>query len=370
MHKLNKTLLSIMSLMLVTTSPVYAAYTESNQNITGSNNIVEIKQYLKLNKNTKVPGYTFEYNIEGIEETIPASSNNEEILKPNESQIPTIKSISFADDYNEDLFTDDEIEHTESEGYRVHNTYVDFSNVTYTTPGNYRYILSEKVGLYDGITYDTTSRYYIDVIVVSDESGKLSISEYTIKETTKGNKVDVGTTNKVEYAKFINTYKTSDLVINNTTSGNQIDHTSTYNYNILVESSDVEKHYKYEITKYDNTTVEGTLESNNTTTISLKEGESITIYGLSENDTYTVNAEDKTLKGYLTQITVETEDGLISQEDTLNNSGTINKLTNVTVLYTKNIAVKTGVILNVLPYILMGILSIITLLSLKKKEDR
>ncbi len=376
MNRLRKIIFTILLLWIL--NPIINVHAiTSNTSVNGSASAIPIRVYLILEDDALVPEFEFQYDIVGIPNTIPASTNQEEVLAPEVYQIPFIYNQTFqTSDYQANQIKDTTghpITLEDNQSYLLRYTTLNFSAVTFTKPGNYRYILTQKVGNYDGLTFDTEHKYYVDVIVISDETGNLSISEYTIRPYSDDTRVNVGEANKLEYGYFVNVYNTNDLIFTNNVTGNQIDHTNTYDYQVLVTSADTNKSYKYIITKDDNSTVTGYLDSGTPVTLTIKENESVKVYGLSANDSYSITAEDKTNTGYSTSYTeVVFSNGSSETSDVIesfNASGNLDNPIRIDYLYTKNIAAKTGVIINVIPYILMITIGLTTIKYLNKKKN-
>lgn len=72
----------------------------------------------------------------------------------------------------------------EGKKYATESFYVDFNNVDWPEPGIYRYMIKETVEEQDkvgGITY-TDKVFYIDVYIVSDDDGNLSVGNTVVTE--------------------------------------------------------------------------------------------------------------------------------------------------------------------------------------------
>ena len=92
----------------------------------------------------------------------------------------------------------------------------------------------------------------------------------------------------------------------------------------------------------------------------MKNGESVIIYGLSEDDEYTVTETDYTADGYTTTI-----DGTEGREK----SGTISADTNVAFVNTKNATTPTGIVMNIAPYVLMvAVAAVLAVVFLRKRN--
>ncbi len=367
MKKILITIILLISLLLTTN--VYAV---TNTPVNGTGSAVKLRTYLILDNDALVPEFTFEYTIVGISETISATGNQEEVLAPTASQIPKISSAKFRTvDYASNKLTDTTghpITLENNQSYLLNYSTIDFRQVYFNEPGNYRYIVTRTVGNYDGVVYDTTHQYYVDVIVISNETGNLSISEYTIRDVSDNTHVNVGESNKLEYGYFVEYYNTYNLEITLDTEGNQVDHTLNYNFIITTTSADTNKAYKYIITKADNSTTTGYLDSGVANTLTINEDDSIKIYGLSANDTYRIYGEDKSNKGYSTTYTPVVDNVEGETVNGFNVAGTLTGDTQINYIYTRNIAAKTGVFISVIPYAIMVGISIMTIKYINKKK--
>ena len=69
----------------------------------------------------------------------------------------------------------------DTEKYATESFSIDFSEVKWPEPGIYRYVIKETAGDENGITY-TVKVFYIDVYVVSDDDGNLSVGNTVVTE--------------------------------------------------------------------------------------------------------------------------------------------------------------------------------------------
>lgn len=91
--------------------------------------------------------------------------------------------------------------------------------------------------------------------------------------------------------------------------------------------------------------------------ITLKDGQSATIHGLSVTDTYSVEEADYTSDGYTTTV-----DGA--------KSGTISEDKTVTFTNEKNASTPTGIMMNVAPYVLMvAVAAVLAVVFLRRKNN-
>ena len=206
-------------------------------------------------------------------------------------------------------------------------------------PGVYYYTVSEKSGEVAGVTYDSSSTRTLAVYIGNDGS----VLGYTFVNENGG-------TDSIKSDGFTNSYvNTSDLTITKTVTGNQGDKNKAFTFTITVTGTET----SYTVKKGDD--VAATLNADNdySTTVTLKDNESVVVEGLSAADTYEVT--EGTYSDYETTISNNgvTASGLTAS----GNMTASNVLTSAakTVAYTndKSVSTPTGVIMNIAPYVLM-----------------
>ena len=106
-------------------------------------------------------------------------------------------------------------------------TNVSIDVTKFTTPGVYRYVVTETAGTYDGITYDNAS-YYMDVYVINGTNGNEIQAVTTIKNGTTSAKSDLT---------FTNIYTTNDLTLKKVVAGNQADMSKKFTFTIKVDGA-------------------------------------------------------------------------------------------------------------------------------------
>lgn len=233
----------------------------------------------------------------------------------------------------------------------------------FTKPGVYHYLVTETAGTYDGITYDVTPRH-VYVYVINGTEG------YEVK-TVKV--VKDGTTDKADNLKVVNDYgnkdkpeedKIHDFTVKKTVTGNQGDKNMDFSFTITIDGNDTDKAGK-EMYKAVKTLKAGDeeimhIKDEEAATFTLKDGETLHIYGLSEQDTYTVAETDYTADGYETTVPDNSTGSLTAD-------GTIVEFVN-----NKNVGPETGVAMTFAPYVLLvaaagGLGAVV--LGKKKRED-
>ena len=105
MHKKTKLLLSLMIITsILTCINVKAENVSSNTSVTGRDGKVKINNYLILDEDALLPDFLFTYTVTGLEEIIPATENQEEVLAPSSTQIPQVGSSHYRpSDYVENI---------------------------------------------------------------------------------------------------------------------------------------------------------------------------------------------------------------------------------------------------------------------------
>lgn len=238
------------------------------------------------------------------------------------------------------LNADNDFNFTPGDGDPVAATYEKPGKITvdasvFEKPGIYHYEVTEVQGSYEGMDYDNSKRD-VYLYVVNGASGLEVDSVVTSVDGTKQKSLT-----------FVNVYgdggeedKIYDLTVTKKVTGNQGDKTAAFEFNVGVTGTAGEK-YLVEKTDQNNEVTTQTLTSGaELTKISLKDGESLHIYGLSAGDTYTVNEEDYTVDGYTT--TNGTNNGNLKE------NGVTIEVTN-----DKNVTTPTGIVTTFAPHVLM-----------------
>lgn len=200
-----------------------------------------------------------------------------------------------------------------------------------TVPGIYRYVVKETAGSYEGVGYTEEEKFF-DVYVTTEGTTFM----FTDSDSETGKDDGVFTN---EYGTGSVDGQVNDLTVTKVVAGNQGDRTKGFTFTLNVNGADGEQYY---VVYGENQSL--TLAKNTDVTITLKDGESATIYGLSASDTYTVTEADYSADGYRTTI---------GGTETNVSTGTITADTTVTVTNTKNVTTPTGIAMTIAPYILM-----------------
>ena len=209
----------------------------------------------------------------------------------------------------------------------------------FKTPGVYRYQVVENDPTYEGIAKKQGSKaQYLDVYIMKN-GNNLEARYFVLTDGKEGAKND---------GSFENTYTTYSVKVTKKVEGNQaytedgFDFTFKTTPNIAGE--------KYNVIASEGATV--TSVKDNEWNVNLDNGESATIYGLTEKDAYEIAEKDYSSKGWKTEVTIEGE-SVTKGEDNRSASGKGASDAKITVTNTKNASTPTGIVMDIAPYIIM-----------------
>ncbi len=360
---------ALISAMVMSMSGMSALAAATNTSTAGDANAATINKYLVMDQNANVPNATFSYTIVAGT-AIAASGNRPEVKAGIEANNIVISSTEFkAGDTTYTVGEGVVAGLSANQKFAKNTATVDFSNVTFTEPGIYRYVITEKaITGEQGITKDDNS-LYLDAYVTSDDDGSLTVSRYILHKSDS-----ILDKNQQEYSVdekttgFVNHYDTKDLSLEKQVTGNQGDRSKKFSF--TVEISDADPQTKYTVaasmsealpvadrilTTDDNGAVSKTFE--------LRDDESVIIYGLTAETKYSITETDYSALGYET--TNNKGDGLTTGEQTM---GTENN--SVVFTNNKDVTTPTGIIMSFAPYILVLALSgVFAVMFLRKKRE-
>lgn len=325
-----------------------------------SDNKVSFKKVLTVNKdNVTVPNVTFNFTITGGTAVAVDGTENTGTA----TGTPTIGKAEFKNGESGDSFASKKVEK---------DVTIDFSGVTFSAPGVYRYVITETAGNnteateVDGITNDATATKYLDVYVEQNSSGTNAVAYCvmsTSEETLTSSDGKVTYTNKTD--NYTNQYDVYDLTLEKEVTGSQGDRNKEFTFtvtltditgaNITIDKS--------------STDVEVTDNSDGTYTIKLKNGESAVIKNLPNGAKYTITESDN--DGYTVSAAATGDtDGF---SNTTNTAKDTNGITNdTTVKYTNNKdgLITTGVLLTVGAPAVIGIAAVGGILTIRIKNKK
>ena len=379
--------------MLLNGTTVFAAGT----NYTGvAGTTTTFDKYLVMDTQANIPNASFSYSITpGTPKSYSVGEKKFEILAGigtptmagvdssatntiafKQSDTITATGTAIAGDQVKDLAT--------TQKYVKKTATLDFSGITFTEPGVYRYVITET-GDNLGITNDTNMKRILDVYVI-DNAGELEIASYVLHATESVLKMgdDSGTVeieaSEMKSQGFTNVYDTSDLTFKKEVAGNQASRDKYFKFTVNITGAVPGTVYTVDIDNADATSntnaatiTENAGKSNvnsmtveNDGTISqdfyLQHGQEIKIQGIAKGTKYNVTENKEDYKSEAAVVTGYT-DGV---------SGTIESADlKTSYKNTRDGVIPTGVIMTVAPFAAVTLLGAVGMVTIKmrKKED-
>lgn len=386
-RKVSKILAIVVVLALAMSVAAISAFAVEYTPVTGEQRTFK-KQFV-VPATANVPDVDFEFTI-APGTAVPLGTDNEiEILAgivvtddtTGEITAPTIGKAEF--DGNSPTSADPT---DSSKKIATDNVTFDFSGITFTQPGVYRYVITEQPNAYNGIKNDENATRYLDVFVFpsAQDASALEITTYsmrTVEQKSNFTKVYVEGQNgeegtwKYQYEEepgdksdgYENELETVDLELSKKITGNQADMNKKFKYTLVLEDVNPGT-YKVEVDGTDVVVTDATSEDYSNVqadaetgayTITVDEsgeytcyfyltnGEKVTVKDLNKGYAYTVSeaAED-----YVSTQGIDNEGTENDYLDALTNSNVIAPLTKVGFTNTRTGVIPTGVIITVAPF--------------------
>ena len=280
-----------------------------------------IQKSITKGNNVYTPNTSFTFSIEpGTGHGADAENNIPEVKGglPNGAYIPKGSQITFAPDQSK--LTDTTV--TSTEGITIAINKSVFEAAGY---GIYRYNVTEVTPdpKYDGMSYSNQTKF-LDVYY-----SKTGFDYLFTNQDSTGK--DDGT--------FENNYETGILTVTKEIEGSQAKPTDEFEFKITITGASGEM---YHVEYGSGETAE--ITSGAPTTITLQGGEMAQIYGLSAEDSYTVEETDYSSIGYTT--TVEGQPGRLYTAKYKENN-------QIDFKNVKNPSTPTGIVMDIAPYIIM-----------------
>ena len=328
----------------------------------GDNNTFTIQKKLNVQDKSYTPNVTFNFTVTPVTQAnLTAADKSNNIYPGVDNGVVFVSGATFT------TGTTTGGSPVENATFRVNMGTEE--EPTFTHAGVYKYTVQEQGGNYKGVTYNTTDVKDLYVYIVNTDNG-LAVS-YTELVDSDGAKTN----------QFTNTYgdtTTDKEILNNlelkkVISGDGADLTAKFAFSVKVDGDEdipntapegEESNAKLEqfLVEFSDDTPSITLTSGEARTIYLGNNVTATIYGLSEDDTYTiteanVSAQDnvaKTTDGYTVTVTGGTDN------DSDHNGSVTGKIENdTTVQYenSKGASTPTGIVMDIAPYALLVIVA-------------
>ena len=376
---------------------------------------VKVEKYLIMDRNTNVPVVEFEYGI-ALGQSQNASSGNLMVFGANSGSIsgtPTVTNAVFANNtttYNsvQTIPTDtgtqlventlDPVTLTATQKYARASFTVDFTNVTFTEPGVYRYILTETgtspdTAIDSSIALDTDTSRVLDIYVTDSGSGVLAVQGYVLHNNENAAVVPIQYAESNPSTKtngFISTFTTYDLTIRKEVSGNQASRDEYFDIAVTISDQsygsgtikfDVDRTNADETTRVTGLNAEAhnnpaQMNSNGQPVhFYLQNGQSIIIRGLPKNAVYSIAEDATTLANEGYTMTASITEGSAASQDATVSSNTvsdpsINADSTVVLTNAKSGTIPTGILTSVLPGVtVIGCAGIALAAAMKRRQE-
>ena len=298
----------IMAILMVTALIMsIAAISASAYTPVAGDDTLSFNKFLIVDEDARIPAITFNYTIAPGTAVAADSTNNKPAIIAGVGT-PTIGSASFAS--GETAYTTvqgtDEVTLDSGEKYAKKTVTVDFTNVEFSQPGIYRYVITEstnadnKAVSYDTQTSGTARTRYLDVYVV-DNNSALEVSEYVMH--TSSDVVEAATTPAPDKSSgFVNEITSHEFTFGKEVTGNQGSKDKYFKFTLTISGAQANTTYEVDLTGADASptqtaaTVYDTMSNPATITTGshgvvteyfyLKDGQYITVKGLPDGYMY------------------------------------------------------------------------------------
>lgn len=352
----------------------------------------QFNKYLVVDEDTNIPAISFDFTVaSGTAVPADASAGTPAILAGVGS--PTIATVTFTDGQTTSTTAPSDLTLASGKKFAVQTATVDFTGVTFTEPGVYRYVITEQeTAGAKAVTYDTQADIpgskvrYLDVYV-EDSNNALTVSSYVMHETTDvvpNNDADSAADDKS--SSYVNEIATKDLEFGKEVTGNQGSKDKYFLFTLNITNAQASTTYSVDLTgaeaaptatdatEYSSMTNPTSFTTNGdgaaTVTFYLKDGQYIKIPGLPEGYGYTLteDAEDYTSANGITA--AEGKNSTAYSDPVTGSNVSADVKTGFT--NTRDGIIPTGVLLTIAPFaigiLLFGALAIF-LISKRKRDN-
>lgn len=317
MKRFKKLMAILMATALIMSIAAISASAEDTYTpVNGTN--TQFNKYLVVDSDTNIPAISFNFTV-APGEAVAATSSTPAILAGVGS--PSIATVTFTNGQATSTTAPSDLTLADGKKFAVQTATVDFSGVTFTEPGVYRYVITEQeTSGAKAVTYDTqaatpgSKTRYLDVYVEDDDettADDLVVSSYVMHETTDV-VVNTDPDSKADdkSSSYVNEITTKDLEFGKEVTGNQGSKDKYFLYTLTITGAQANTTYsvdltsaeaspaKTDATKYTTMTNPTSFTTNGdgeaTVSFYLKDGQYIKIPGLPEGYGYTLteDAED------------------------------------------------------------------------------
>ena len=352
--------------LLIGTTAITASAEDTYNPVNGTN--TQFKKYLVVDEDTNIPAISFNFTV-APGTAVEATSTTPAILAG--VGTPTIETVTFTNGQATSTTAPSDLNLASGKKFAVQTATVDFSGVTFTEPGVYRYVITEQetVGA-KAVTYDTQATTpgskvrYLDVYV-ADVNNALTVRSYVMHETATvvdNNDTDGKADDKS--SSYVNEISTKDLEFGKEVTGNQGSKDKYFKFQLVISNAQANTTYSIDLTsaeasptKTDATTYSSMSNPNSFTTTDtgaatitfyLKDGQYIKIPGLPDGYGYTLT---ETAEDYASSETISAANGKGGKAYSDATSGS-NVSTDIKTGFTNDRTgiIPTGVIMTIAPF--------------------
>ena len=297
---------------------------------------------------------------------------------------PTVSKAEFSpDDEATTTVADNEVTLESGEAYAKKQVTVDFSSVDFTAPGIYRYTITENDPTsQSGVAIEGNSTRTLDVYVeyTDDSATTLAVKHYVLQDGT----ANPNTATKSKG--FTNTYTTYNLTLTKDVTGNQGNRDKYFRFEVTIANAVAGT--KYTVTVPSGLTADDLEDGDQLDNVNkkeleatsgsvtavyyLKDGDSITIQGLTPATTYAISEKDiYAADGYTTEYEIDSNGKQTANSFTAQTMGASSHT--VTFTNTKNGSVPTGILLETAPYLILGavvVAGLVVLFATRRRRTR
>ena len=317
---------------------------------------VPVNKTVPAAENTYAPNTTFNFTVStGVDN--PGTWDGKEVKKGIAGGLAVVQGATFAPNMGAVTSTI----YTPTDANKA-SLKTDAS--VFTEPGIYHYTVSEINGGYEGITYDTTIYdVYVYVSAKLDAENNATSNMY-VSGVVSTKSVDGGIAKSD--LEFNNVYDgVHKVTVTKKVQGGFATAGDTFKFDVTVNGATGEVYKVAYTTKSVPTTTH--VASGNIIEVELGKDDTVTIYGLSATDSYTITEQGitagKTATGYTVTDNCGVSDGIVSGK-----GGTEDA--NYTITNTKEAVTPTGIVMTVAPYILMvAVAGIFAILFLRRRHE-
>ena len=245
--------------LLIGTTAITASAENTYTAATGGT--TTFSKYLIVDSDAHIPNVTFDFSIVPITTGKSATTSTVAVYAPAAAGVtgtPTISDPAFTSDTtttptydNVQTADNGKLNLDTGKKYAAKTVTVDFSGVTFPEPGIYRYVVTEAAatGAYSHDTQNTGGTAltrYLDVYVTdsNDGNGTLTVSSYvlhkedgTVNANATSGSGDVQTAGAAvadKSASYVNEYATKDLAFSKKVEGNQASRDKYFKYTVTI----------------------------------------------------------------------------------------------------------------------------------------